>query len=157
MLKLAMAIKLGLSYVCVCVCVCVCEILQWGMQFSLGQKINFIWISAKFVYLSSLHMWFYLFSQILANLIGYNIWYLMLNNLITAFPNVFIALMIYLTVPVTVASGERRVSKLKLIKIYLLSAISQEKLNNLVMLLLLSIENDIAERIIPENISRLYK
>ena len=81
----------------------------------------------------------------------------MVNNLITAFPNVFIALMIYLTVPVTVASGERRISKLKLIKIYLWSAISQEKLNNLAMLLLLSIENDIAERIIPENISRLYK
>ena len=81
----------------------------------------------------------------------------MLNNLITAFPNVFIALMIYLTVPVTVASGERRISKLKLIKIYLRSAISQEKLNNLAMLLLLSIENDIAERIIPENISRLCK
>ena len=81
----------------------------------------------------------------------------MLNNLITAFPNVFIALMIYLTVPVTVASGERRISKLKLNKIYLRSAISQEKLNNLAMLLLLSIENDIAERIIPENISRLYK
>ena len=81
----------------------------------------------------------------------------MVNNLITAFPNVFIALMIYLTVPVTVASGERRISKLKLNKIYLRSAISQEKLNNLAMLLLLSIENEIAERIIPENISRLYK
>ena len=75
----------------------------------------------------------------------------MVNNLITAFPNVFIALMIYLTVPVTVASGERRISKLKLNKT------SQEKLNNLAMLLLLSIENGIAERIIPENISRLYK
>ena len=44
--------------------------------------------------------------------------YLVVNNKFTAFPNVIIALRIYLTMPVTVASGERSFSKLKLIKTY---------------------------------------
>ena len=43
------------------------------------------------------------------------------NNKFTTFPNVFIALRIYLTMPITVASGERSFSKLKLIKTYLRS------------------------------------
>ena len=60
--------------------------------------------------------------------------YLEVNIRFTAFPIVFIALRIYLTMPVTVASGERSFSKLKLIKTYLRSTISQEKLNNLAML-----------------------
>ena len=53
--------------------------------------------------------------------------------------------------PVTVASGERRFSILKLIKTYLRSTISQERLNNLAML---SIENYIAKTIDLENILR---
>lgn len=77
--------------------------------------------------------------------------YLVVNNRFTAFPNVFIALRIYLTMPVTVASGERSFSKLKLIKTYLRSTISQERLNNLAMI---SIENDIAKTIDLENILR---
>jgi len=51
--------------------------------------------------------------------------------------------------PVTVASGEKIF--LKLIKTYLRSKISQERLNNLAML---SIENDIVESIDLENIFR---
>ena len=60
--------------------------------------------------------------------------YLVVLNRFTSFPNVFIALGIYLKMPVTVASGERSFSTLKLIKTYLLSTISQERLNNLAML-----------------------
>ena len=70
--------------------------------------------------------------------------YLPSNNRFTALPNVSIALRISLTMPITVASGERSFSKLKLIKTYLWSTISQENLNNLAML---SIENDIIKTI----------
>ena len=71
------------------------------------------------------------------------------NNKFTTFPNVFIALRIYLTMPITVASGERSFSKLKLIKTYLKSTVSQERLNSLSML---SIESEIAKAIDFENI-----
>ena len=71
------------------------------------------------------------------------------NNRFTTFPNVFIALRIYLTMPITVASGERSFSKLKLIKTYLRSTVSQERLNSLSML---SIESEIAKAIDFENI-----
>ena len=70
------------------------------------------------------------------------------NNRFT-FPNVFIALRIYLTMPITVASGERSFSKQKLIKTYLRSKVSQESLNSLSML---SIESEIAKAIDFENI-----
>lgn len=43
--------------------------------------------------------------------------YLFENNLISVFPNFSIALRIYFTLPVSVASGERSFSKLKIIKI----------------------------------------
>lgn len=56
-------------------------------------------------------------------------------------PNVSTALRILLTVPVTVASGERSFSKLKLIKTYLRSTMTQDRLNGLAMI---SIENDVA-------------
>jgi len=47
------------------------------------------------------------------------------------YPNVSIAYRILLTVPVTVASAERSFSKLKLLKNYLRSTMSQERLNGL--------------------------
>ena len=49
------------------------------------------------------------------------------------YPNVSIAYRILLTVPVTVASAERSFSKLKLLKNYLRSTMSQERLNGLAM------------------------
>ena len=51
--------------------------------------------------------------------------------------------------PITVASGERSFSKLKLIKTYLRSTVSQERLNSLSML---SIESEIAKAIDFKNI-----
>ena len=56
-------------------------------------------------------------------------------------PNVSVALRILLTIPVTVASGERSFSKLKLIKTYLRSTMAQDRLVGLAML---SIESDVA-------------
>jgi hypothetical protein len=58
---------------------------------------------------------------------------------VDCYPNVSIAYRILLTVPVTVASAERSFSKLKLIKTYLRSSMSQERLNGLATL---SIEKD---------------
>ena len=70
--------------------------------------------------------------------------YLACNERSTAFPNLFTALRILLTIPVTVASGERSFSKLKLIKTYLRSVIHQERLNNLARL---SIESPVSRDI----------
>lgn len=56
------------------------------------------------------------------------------------FPNLFISLRILLTIPISVASGERSFSRLKIIKNYLRSSISQERLTNLS---LIAIENDV--------------
>ena len=50
---------------------------------------------------------------------------------------------------ITIASGERSFAKLKLIKTYLRSTVSQERLNSLSML---SIESEIAKAIDFENI-----
>ncbi len=50
------------------------------------------------------------------------------------FGEVCIALRIFFTLPVTVVSGERVFSKLKLIKSYLRPTMSQERLNNLAIL-----------------------
>ena len=61
----------------------------------------------------------------------------------------FIALRIFLTIPVTVASGERSFSKLKLIKTYLRSNMLQDRLNSLAIL---SIERDEARNLNFEDI-----
>ena len=53
-----------------------------------------------------------------------------------SFPNACIAFRILLTIPVTIASAERSFPKLKLIKLYLRSTMSQEKLNGLNILLI---------------------
>ena len=66
------------------------------------------------------------------------------NNLVSSFPNLGISLRIFLTIPVSVASGERSFSKLKIIKTYLRSTISQERLTNLSII---SIENEICENL----------
>lgn len=56
-------------------------------------------------------------------------------------PNIVIAFRIFLTVPVSVATGERSFSKLKIIKNYLRNAMLQSRLNGLAII---SIENEIA-------------
>ncbi|XP_010473753.1 PREDICTED: zinc finger MYM-type protein 1-like [Camelina sativa] len=58
------------------------------------------------------------------------------------YPNTWIAYRILLTIPISVACAERSFSKLKLIKNYLRSTMSQERLNGLA---LLSIEQDLVE------------
>ncbi len=57
----------------------------------------------------------------------------------TNVPDVVTAFKIFLTIPVTVASAERSFLKLKLIKNYLKSTMSQERLS---ALSILSIENE---------------
>ena len=56
------------------------------------------------------------------------------NDRATLFPNLFIALQIYLTIPVSFASGERSVSRLKLIENYLKSTMTQDTLNSLAIM-----------------------
>ena len=60
------------------------------------------------------------------------------------FPNTWVALRIAVTTPVTVASAERSFSKLKLIKNYLRSTMSQERLNGLAMM---SINREMSKQI----------
>ena len=52
------------------------------------------------------------------------------------FPNATIAYRVLLTIPVTVASAERSFSKLKLLKTYLRSTMTQERLNDLAIIAL---------------------
>ena len=65
------------------------------------------------------------------------------------FPNASIAYRIILTIPVTVASAERSFSKLKLLKSYLRSPMTQERLNDLAMI---ALESDMLEKIDYERI-----
>lgn len=64
-------------------------------------------------------------------------------------PTVVIAYRIFLTAPVSVATGERSFSKLKIIKNYLRNAMGQDRLNSLAII---SIENEIANSIKYEDI-----
>jgi hypothetical protein len=66
-----------------------------------------------------------------------------------SFPNACIAYRILLTIPITVASIERSFSKLKLIKFYLRSTMSQGKLNRLAIL---SIEKKKKKKKMLENL-----
>ena len=66
-----------------------------------------------------------------------------------SFPNACIAFRILLIIPVTVASTKRNFSKLKLIKSYLRSTMSQERLNGLVIL---SIENEMLAELKCKNL-----
>jgi len=63
------------------------------------------------------------------------------------FPNLWTTLRILLTITVTVASGERSFSKLKLIKTYLRSTMLEDRLLDLAIL---SIENDFANPLISQ-------
>jgi len=65
------------------------------------------------------------------------------------FPNATIAYRVMLTIPVTVASAERSFSKLKLLKSYLRSTMTQERLNDLAMI---ALEGDLLEKIDYERI-----
>ncbi|XP_065264296.1 zinc finger MYM-type protein 1-like [Emys orbicularis] len=77
------------------------------------------------------------------------------NNLTDSVPNTVIALRILLTLPVSVASGERSFSKLKLIKTYMRTSMLQQRL---VGLSTLSIEHDIARSIdLEELVSKFAK
>lgn len=66
------------------------------------------------------------------------------STLVSTYPDVCTACFMYLTVPITVAKAERSFSKLKLIKTFLRSTMSQERLSGLA---LLSIENDRARKL----------
>ena len=61
-----------------------------------------------------------------------------------SFPNTCITYRILLTIPITIASTERSFSKLKLIKSYLRSTMSKERLSGLVIL---SIEKETLEEL----------
>ena len=86
------------------------------------------------------------------------------THLFELYPNVYIALRILLTCPVTVASAERSFSKLKLIKTFNRTSMTDSRLSSLAML---SIENDCARSLDYDNVitafankkvrSRLFK
>ena len=69
------------------------------------------------------------------------------------FLNVCISLRIFLTIPATIASAERFFSKLKLVKNYLLSAMSQTRLVNLARL---NIESSIARQVDFDSVIRNF-
>lgn len=66
------------------------------------------------------------------------------QHLTEIYPNLWTALRIALTLPVTVASAERSFSKLKLIKTFLRSTMAQERLSGLAVL---SINHEICETV----------
>lgn len=66
--------------------------------------------------------------------------YIYKESILDVYPNLSIALRLLLTLPVTVASGERSFSKLKMIKTYLRSTMSQDRLPALAVL---SIEQEV--------------
>ena len=70
--------------------------------------------------------------------------YLVKQKITDTVPNLYTALKIVATMPAYVASGERSFSKLKLIKTYLRSRMSQHRLNGLAMM---SNEREISKQI----------
>lgn len=67
--------------------------------------------------------------------------FILKRNLDLVFPNLTVALRVFLTMPVTVASAERSFSKLKIVKNYLRSTMDNERLTHLAVI---SIENKVA-------------
>ena len=74
-------------------------------------------------------------------------------SLATTYPDICTAYMMYMTVSVTVATAERSFFKLKLIKNFLRSSMSQERLNGLA---LLSIENERAKNLNFKNVIQQF-
>ena len=66
------------------------------------------------------------------------------SNLQELYPNLWIALRIAVTLPVTVASAVQSFSKLKLIKTYLRSSMAQERLSGLAII---SINAEVAQQL----------
>ena len=79
--------------------------------------------------------------------------YLHKNEILSLYPNIVIALKLLLTIPVSVASAERSFSKLKIIKNYHRSTMTQDRLNDLAII---SIEKDIAKEIDPRKIIQQF-
>lgn len=75
------------------------------------------------------------------------------NKLENSVPNMMIAYRIMLSTPVSVASGERSFSKLKIIKSYLRNSMNQDRLNSLAII---SIENDVAKNINYDDIIETF-
>jgi len=69
------------------------------------------------------------------------------------YPNSWIAYQILLTIPVSVATAERSFSKLKLIKSYLRSTMSQERLNGLAII---SIERELVRNLDYDNLIKEF-
>ncbi|XBH96765.1 hypothetical protein VPH35_087086 [Triticum aestivum] len=65
------------------------------------------------------------------------------------FPNASIAYRVLLTIPVTVASAERSFSMLKLLKSYMRTTMTQQRLNDLATI---SLESEVLEKIDYEDI-----
>jgi hypothetical protein len=65
-------------------------------------------------------------------------------SLLPTFQDLYTALLLFLTIPVTVATAERSFSKLKLIKTYLRNTMTDERLSGLAIL---SIENAAARKL----------
>ena len=69
------------------------------------------------------------------------------------FPNASIAYRVLLTIPVTVASAERSFSKLKLLKSYMRTTMTQERLNDLATI---ALESEVLEKIDYEDIIEYF-
>jgi len=65
------------------------------------------------------------------------------------YPNIELALRIFLTIPVTTATCERSFSKLKIVKNYLRSTTSQDRLTNMGII---TIERELATKINFKNV-----
>ena len=75
------------------------------------------------------------------------------TNLVPSFPGLTTICMLFITLPVTVASAERSFSKLKIIKNYLRSTTGQDRLDELAMI---AIENEEARELDLDNLINAF-
>lgn len=73
--------------------------------------------------------------------------YIIENEIESTYPNIYVVLRIFLTIPISNCTGERSFSTLKRVKNCLRSTLGQSKLNNLMFL---SIENDLLDKLDTE-------